>query len=148
MRVVMIAGMPLFLALAACGAAEEAFNEVGKGVEAEQAAAAQRAAYSPAQAAYAAANDRMHAGMSDIPADADVAFMQGMIPHHQGAIDMARVVLEHGDDEATKALARRVIAAQEGEIAEMQAWLTKNGAAAPAATADPAAPVDHSAMGH
>ncbi len=148
MRAIMFAGLPLLLALTACGAAVESFNAVGEGVEAEQAAAAQRAAYSPAQTAFAAANDRMHAGMSDIPTDADVAFMAGMIPHHQGANDMARVVLEHGDDEATKALARRVIAAQEGEIAEMRAWLAKNGAAAPAAAADSAAPVDHGAMGH
>jgi uncharacterized protein (DUF305 family) len=148
MRAMMIVGLPLIIALAGCDAAVEGFNAVGEGVEAEQAAAARRAAYTPAQVAFAAANDRMHAGMSDIPADADVAFMAGMIPHHQGAIDMARVVLEHGDDEATKALARRVIAAQEGEIAEMRDWLAKNGAAAPAAAADPAAPVDHSAMGH
>lgn len=141
MRAMMIAGLPLLLALTGC---EESTHSVKIDLPADAATETRN----PAQAAFAAANDRMHAGMSDIPADADVAFMQGMIPHHQGAIDMARVVLEHGDDEATKALARRVIAAQEGEIAEMRDWLAKNGAAAPAAAADPAAPGDHSAMGH
>jgi uncharacterized protein (DUF305 family) len=87
----------------------------------------------------------MHAGMGEVAADPDVAFMRGMIPHHQGAVDMARIVLEYGDDEEAKDLARRVIAAQEREIAEMQSWLEKNAAGAPAAA--PAA-VDHKAMGH
>ncbi|WP_309084555.1 DUF305 domain-containing protein [Chelativorans sp.] len=57
--------------------------------------------------------------------DIDVAFVCGMIPHHQGAIAMARAELEHGDDEWAKAMAEKVIAAQEQEIAEMIEWLEK-----------------------
>jgi uncharacterized protein (DUF305 family) len=50
-----------------------------------------------------------------------------MNAHHQGAIDMARIVLDHGDDPEVKKLAESIIAAQEGEITWMTAWLEKNG---------------------
>ncbi|GGD14869.1 DUF305 domain-containing protein [Aureimonas glaciei] len=55
--------------------------------------------------------------------DADLAFNCGMVAHHAGAIAMAKVELEMGKDEASKALASRIIAAQEEEIAEMTAWV-------------------------
>ncbi|GAA0758018.1 uncharacterized protein (DUF305 family) [Erythromicrobium ramosum] len=80
-----------------------------------------------AQAAYKAVNDRMHAGMADIPTDADVAFMQGMLAHHQGAVEMSEVALKYAKDEQARDLAARVIAAQKAEIAEMQAWLKARG---------------------
>jgi uncharacterized protein (DUF305 family) len=82
----------------------------------------------PIVRAYQEANDRMHAGMAlEFTGDADVDFLRGMIPHHQGAIDMARVVLKHGSDPEVRKLAEDIIATQEGEIAMMNALLAKLG---------------------
>ena len=58
--------------------------------------------------------------------DPDVAFVRGMIPHHQGAIDMAKVVLQYGKDPQTKKWANDVIREQQREIGEMEEWLKKN----------------------
>jgi uncharacterized protein (DUF305 family) len=82
----------------------------------------------PSSMAYMEANDRMHAGMAfEYSGNADVDFIRGMIPHHQGAVEMARIVLEHGSDPEVRKLAEAVIAAQEAEIKWMQDWLAKNG---------------------
>lgn len=53
----------------------------------------------------------------------DVAFAQAMIPHHQGAIDMAKIQLRYGNDPTTRKLAETIIAAQQPEIDLMQNWL-------------------------
>ncbi len=72
-------------------------------------------------------NRQMMIGM--MAEDVDVAFVCGMIPHHQGAINMARAELEHGDNEWAKEMAQKVIDAQEQEIADMLAWLEEQAAA-------------------
>ncbi|MER8584772.1 DUF305 domain-containing protein [Mesorhizobium sp. M1338] len=58
--------------------------------------------------------------------DPDVAFVQAMIPHHQGAIDMARAVLQFGKDDQVKVWANQIITAQQSEIAAMQEWLKQH----------------------
>ena len=79
-------------------------------------------------AALQAANTKMHEAMNiAYTGNPDVDFMKSMIPHHQGAIDMAKIALQHGKDPAVKKLAREIIKAQESEIAMMQGWLKKNG---------------------
>lgn len=57
--------------------------------------------------------------------DPDVAFVCGMIVHHQGAINMANAELKHGDDPWAKDMAQKIIDAQKKEITDMTDWLDK-----------------------
>lgn len=72
--------------------------------------------------------DKMHADMAKSinEENADVAFAEGMIAHHMGAIDMAKIELKYGTDPEMKKLAEEIINAQEPEIKQMQKWLEKN----------------------
>lgn len=69
--------------------------------------------------------EQMNRAMSAAPmtGDPDHDFMAMMIPHHQGAIDMAKTELRYGKSKAVRRLARSIIAAQEREIADMRRWL-------------------------
>lgn len=67
--------------------------------------------------------EAMHAaGMSGDP---DRDFLAMMIPHHQGAVDMARLILVHGRDPLTRQLAEEIIASQQAEIGSMRARLER-----------------------
>lgn len=82
----------------------------------------------PATVASAAAMDKMMADMM-VPytGDPDIDFARGMIPHHQAAIDMAKIQLEFGKDPEMRKLAEAIIAAQESEIATLKAFLATKG---------------------
>jgi len=75
--------------------------------------------------ALGAAMDKMHKDMmAPTPTgNADVDFLATMIPHHAGAVEMARLVLIHGKDPLVRRLAEEIIAGQQAEIAAMQARL-------------------------
>ncbi|OYW55590.1 MAG: DUF305 domain-containing protein [Hyphomicrobium sp. 32-62-53] len=76
--------------------------------------------------AFAEVNMKMHKDMTmEFTGNPDVDFAKGMIPHHQGAIDMAKVVLKYGKDPEMKKLAEEIIKAQDTEIAFMKGWLAK-----------------------
>jgi hypothetical protein len=68
--------------------------------------------------------EKMSRDMANAPmtGNADRDFVAMMIPHHQGAIDMARVQLRDGKDPALRRLATEIVAAQEKEIAMMKQW--------------------------
>lgn len=77
-------------------------------------------------AAYMAVNEKMHKEMAvEFTGDADVDFVKGMIPHHEGAVEMAKVQLKYGKDPELRKLAEEIIKAQDTEIAFMNGWLSK-----------------------
>ena len=90
------------------------------------------AATSGAVPEYQVAHHKMMRNMA-VPytGDPDVDFRVQMIPHHQGAIDMARVALRHAKDPWTRQMAEGVIVEQQREIAEMQQWLARRGVTPP-----------------
>lgn len=77
--------------------------------------------------AYREASDRMHQGMNiAYTGDADIDFLRGMIAHHEGAIAMARIAVEHGEGADVRGLAEEIIAAQEAEITRMRIMLVRH----------------------
>jgi uncharacterized protein (DUF305 family) len=77
--------------------------------------------------------DRMDNGMKSAPMNGDVDhdFCTMMIPHHQGAIDMAEAELAYGKDPVMRRLAEEIIVDQQSEIQAMQLWLSKQPKAIP-----------------
>jgi uncharacterized protein (DUF305 family) len=81
----------------------------------------------PSSLAFHGINVKMHGGMDiTFTGNADVDFVKGMIPHHEGAVDMAKTVLAFGKDPEVRKLAEDVIKTQAVEIAFMKEWVKKN----------------------
>ena len=87
----------------------------------------------PMQGMMGAMDTMMKTMPTESSGKADADFLLMMIPHHQSAIDMARIQLESGEDEETRTMAQAIIDTQEAEIAQMRAMLERMGVEAPAA---------------
>ena len=85
-----------------------------------------KAGDTPAMAEFKSGMEAMHSGMGHYSGNTDRDFVVNMLPHHQGAVDMARTELKYGTDPALKKLANEIIAAQDKEIAFMKDWLAKH----------------------
>ena len=94
--------------------------------------------------AFKAVNDQMMQEMTKPPSgNADKDFAMMMIPHHQGAIEMAKAELQYGKDKKLRAMAEKIIKAQEMEIAQLRKWQAANPLERLAATRFPHAfPLD------
>lgn len=74
--------------------------------------------------AFKEANDQMMKDiMTPMSGNPDKDFVMMMMPHHQGAIDMANIELKYGKDKKLRAMAQMIIDAQKKEIAEMKKWV-------------------------
>ena len=80
----------------------------------------------PSSQAFHGATAKMQQDMSmAFTGNVDADFVKHMIPHHQGAIDMAKTVLAFGKDPEVRAVAESIVKVQEAEIARMKEWLQK-----------------------
>jgi uncharacterized protein (DUF305 family) len=72
--------------------------------------------------------DKMRVSMAAMQSsgDSDVDFVELMLPHHQAAIDMAKVELKFGNDPQMRRMAQEIINDQQSEVALMQLWLKQH----------------------
>lgn len=59
--------------------------------------------------------------------DTDKDFVSHMIPHHEGAVSMAKIELQYGKDPELRKMAEAIIKAQDDEIAFMKQWQARHG---------------------
>ncbi|CAN5468174.1 hypothetical protein BH10PSE7_BH10PSE7_42260 [soil metagenome] len=81
-----------------------------------------------AKKAYTDANNKMMQDMMmELSGDPDMDFVMMMLPHHQGAVDMAKIELQYGKDAELRKMAEDIVTSQEKEIEFMKAWNKKHG---------------------
>lgn len=120
------------LQLLACAASLAAAPAIASAAEAPPADHSQHQGVatqelSEASKAYDAVLQKMHKDMSfTYTNDVDVDFVRGMIPHHQGAIEQAEVLLKYSTNPRLRRLAGGIIAAQRREIRFMEKWLKEH----------------------
>ncbi|MEO5833161.1 MAG: DUF305 domain-containing protein [Nakamurella sp.] len=111
------AGLTLTLALSACGGTDSAATSTTSSTSSTASSAGSgTTATSESVAGSSGASDTAHN-------DADVLFVQQMIPHHEGAVAMAELVPDRASDQGVKDLAAQIKAAQQPEIDQMNGWL-------------------------
>lgn len=107
--------------------AQAAKGEKPAGAHAQHGTGSPDAKDSPSSQAFDIAVQRMHEEMAiEYSGNADIDFVRGMIAHHRGAVEMAKVVQQYGKDPELKKLAADIISAQQREIEFMEQWLEKN----------------------
>jgi uncharacterized protein (DUF305 family) len=101
---------------------------IGPCVQAESNSKDNQVSADPAWSELIASMDKMHMAMAAVAqsANRDVDFVRLMIPHHQGAIDMAKIQLLYGKDPQMRRLAQEIITDQQLEIELMQRWLKQH----------------------
>jgi Domain of unknown function (DUF305) len=102
-------------------------EEQGEHAGHDMKAAAPAGAQTDATKAFEEAMMKMHKDMT-VPytGDVDLDFVRGMIPHHQGAIDQAQILLKYSKNLRLRRLAGGIIAAQKREITFMKYWLDEH----------------------
>ncbi|MGO4685138.1 CopM family metallochaperone [Hyphomicrobium sp. 2TAF46] len=117
--------MKNFTALTCLGLAPVPAADKGKRDKTSGRSAA--ATKAPAASALATAIYKMDEAMHALTytGNPDVDFVTKMIPHHQGAVDMARAELEFGTDPKIRKLAQSIIKSQDKQIAEIRGWLVR-----------------------
>jgi uncharacterized protein (DUF305 family) len=145
---VRFAGLSLFAVIALFNAVAMVRAQENQGVSNHGASLrAQPVDETPFLTENAAAMDKMMVGMNVKPTrDIDVDFTAMMIPHHQGAIDMAVAYLRYGKNEQLRRLAQEIIVDQQQEIAAMRLAVGQPLAPSTPAPTQPSASRSHGAQ--